>query len=356
MPTNAPDSPQGPFEGSRCLAAPDGHWRPATIRRVNEDGTFTIEFDLKEMAVFPFMPCWYGITSSEISFNDARQWAPVFAQISPDGQSLRLIDFPDALASIGFQVPLDKAQKFWEMACQKLFNEPGVDAKNHVLDEATSYQLFLHLGISAKRCAEKLQPNMPTPYFKLYWNHARMGGREPANVARRVRLDDAIAALGMMARKRDRSAAAFLQRFERQHSVRLPATLVELLHLAEVAEAVIASHPNNPSLVEFQDWKLRRGMREQQLSGDYALEVMVPHQGDHVWAVVFDDGEVDARVYVQWQANEGETWLPTAPEIGMFFWDLAQTGFAWYQHTRFSGGRPVKRSDIGLILDSSRGS
>jgi hypothetical protein len=36
----------------------------------------------------------------------------------------------------------------------------------------------------------------------------------------------------------------------------------------------------------------------------------------------------------------------------MFFWDLAQTGLAWYQDTKFKGGKPVRRSDIGLVLDS----
>jgi hypothetical protein len=39
MPENKIDTPQGPFEGSRCLAG-IYDWRPATIRRVNEDGSF----------------------------------------------------------------------------------------------------------------------------------------------------------------------------------------------------------------------------------------------------------------------------------------------------------------------------
>jgi hypothetical protein len=91
-------------------------------------------------------------------------------------------------------------------------------------------------------------------------------------------------------------------------------------------------------------------MRERQLSGDCALVIIVPHQGDHEWAVVFDDGEDDARVYVRWEAEDGETWLLTAPDVGMFFWDLAQTGLTWYSDTKFKGGKPVRRSDIGLVL------
>jgi hypothetical protein len=92
-------------------------------------------------------------------------------------------------------------------------------------------------------------------------------------------------------------------------------------------------------------------MRERQLSGDYALVIMLPHQGDHEWAVVFNDGEDDARVYVRWDTENGESWLLTAPSIGMFFWDLAQSGLTWYQDTKLKGGKPVRRSDIGLVLD-----
>jgi hypothetical protein len=79
---------------------------------------------------------------------------------------------------------------------------------------------------------------------------------------------------------------------------------------------------------------------------------MVPHQGSHAWAAVFDDKEDDARVYVRYDTENGEEWMLTAPGIGMFFWDLAQTGLTWHQDTRFNGGKPVKRSDIGLVLDS----
>lgn len=48
-------------------------------------------------------------------------------------------------------------------------------------------------------------------------------------------------------------------------------------------------------------------------------KIMVPHQGHHEWAVLFDDGEDDAQVYVRSQTVSGEVWLLTAPRIGMFF-------------------------------------
>jgi hypothetical protein len=44
---------QGLFSGSRCLAALAGQWAPATVRRVNEDGTFKIEFDAKQLVARP---------------------------------------------------------------------------------------------------------------------------------------------------------------------------------------------------------------------------------------------------------------------------------------------------------------
>ena len=167
-------------------------------------------------------------------------------------------------------------------------------------------------------------------------------------------LDDAIAALGLTTGRIDRSAADFLQRFEREQGVQLPATLKELLQRHGVAEAVSDCHPNNPNLVEFRrgDWKLRHGLWDRDLGGDCALTILVPHQGDHEWAAVFDDGDDDARIYVRWDGEPDDTWLPTAPGIGLFFWDLAQTGLGWYQDTRFEGGKPVRRTDIGLVPDS----
>jgi len=332
------------------VAGPGGHWGLATIRRVNEDGTFQIEFDVKQMVLMRY---WYGATSAEISFDDARQWGAVFAQISPDGRSFTLTNFQDAASRMGYQVTLDQSRQLWSESCQKLFNISESETESSALDEAMAYQLFLHLRASAKQCSELLRADWTRPYFKLYWNQTRMGGREPAEIHRRVTLDDALAALGLTANEVDESAVAFFQRFEQEHAIRLPGTLKELLQCDGIADAVTDCHPNNPNLVPLEDgeWILQRGMREKQLGGDYAIVIMLPHQGDHEWAVVFDDGEDDARVYLRWDLGEGVEWQLTAPGIGMFFWDLAQTGLAWYQHTRFEGGKPVKRSDIGLVLD-----
>jgi hypothetical protein len=34
----------------------------------------------------------------------------------------------------------------------------------------------------------------------------------------------------------------------------------------------------------------------------------------------------------------------------MFFWDLAQTGLAWYRETGFKNGPGTKTTDIGLAV------
>lgn len=348
MTGNETDAPQGPFEGSRCLAGPAGYWAPATIRRVNEDGTFKIEFDTKEMTL---MPHWYGVTRAEISFDDVRQWPPVFARISPDERSLDWTHFQNAFEPLGFPISHDEARQLWDRVGQELFNLPAAKSEGLVLDAAMSYQFFRHLGISAKLCAENLRTDRPKRHFKLYWNQTRMGGREPYELSRRVTLEDAFAALGLTVARTDKAAAAALERFEQEQGIQLPMALVELLRRAGVEEAVRQCHPNNPDLVEFRHgrWELYRDMRNQNLSGDYAIVIMLPHQGDHEWAVVFDSGKDDAQIYLRWDTEQGEAWLLTAPSVGMFFWDLAQTGLAWYQDVQFKGGKPVRRSDIGLV-------
>lgn len=70
----------------------------------------------------------------------------------------------------------------------------------------------------------------------------------------------------------------------------------EFISLAGVAEAVADCHPNNPNLVPLTEWQVRRGMKEQQLTGNYSLVIMLPHQGDHECAIVFNEGDDDAQV------------------------------------------------------------
>lgn len=142
MPESTAIEQQGPWEGSRCLAGPGGSWRSAIIRRVNEDGTFQVEFDLKEMVL---LPRWYGVTLSEISFHDQEQWATAFAALSPDGRKITLADFSTALTRLDFHVEVEATRKYWVQGCQKLFPLSQEQAESQVLNQESSYQFFLHL-------------------------------------------------------------------------------------------------------------------------------------------------------------------------------------------------------------------
>jgi hypothetical protein len=213
---------------------------------VNEDGTFTVEPDVKEMAVMPY---WYGVTAADLG------------------------------------------------------------------------------GVAE-------EPN----YFRLYWNQTRMGGRQPGEVARRVTMEDALVALGLGDAAVDEGVRAAIAEVEAKEQIKLPTELVRLLSASGVRERVLRTHPNNPELVEVKHWELVK-VGDQRL-----LPIVEPHQGNHRWAVMFDDGMADAQVFVA----VGAQYLLTAPSTALFFWDLAQTGLAWYQETGHKGGKPVVRTDIGI--------
>jgi len=313
-----------------------GSWLPGTIRGRNDDGTFQIELDKKEMS---FMPYWYGVTASEISFNDRSRWASIFAHLSAGSQFLQTANIQQAFASAGYQVPADKIPELWRVCCQKLFGSSEATAEKLALGEAESYRLFLHFGISAEECARHLQKMPRDPYMKLYWNQSRMGGRNPTDLGRTVSPEEMLVALGIADADIDQTRAAGLLQLEILHQVRLPTRLVDLLRRTGVEDAVTNCHPNNPTLLEFPEfeepeWGLRRAMRQHNVDGDYAITFMVPHQGEHHWAAVFDEGDEDARVYLWWKSEEDEEWFITAPDTSMFFWDLAQTGAANWKSIR----------------------
>jgi len=348
MPTELPPPTEGPFTGSRCLAAPSGYWAPATIRRVNEDGTFKIEFDVKEMIVLPH---WHGVTKAEISFNDSARWLAIFERLCAGKGSLGLADLGNILTRIGYRADAQQLAQFWGQSCKKLFNVSEDSAAAHVLDADASYRVFLAAGISAVQVEQRLEPAQAQPHARVYWNQTRMGGREPAELSRQVTLNDAFAALGVAQHGVAPASAQLVAQFEQSQGVRLPAVLNCFLTQRGVVQAVTAAHPNNPWLIwpGQEEWRLRSDMRKIGLSGGYAFRLM--NHYDYDWYAVFDDGDEDARVYLNWECEDGEVWRRVAPSIGVFFWDLAQTGLCWYQDTRFQGGRAVRQTDIGLILD-----
>jgi hypothetical protein len=334
------------------VAGPDGHWGRAKVRRVNEDGTFTIEPDEKPMLLMPY---WYGVTVAEVSFNDAERWPAALGRLNGGADRLDEAGFFAALTALGFVATGDEVRRCWVETCGKLFGISEGQATGIALDSAQGYALCLAVGISAKRLDEGLAAGGVTrTHYKLYWNLTRMGGREPDELPRPVTLDDAFAALGAAGGAIDKRAVAQLQSFEEAHAIRLPEALKAFFSRRRIGEAVHGCHPNNPDpvSVEKEGWELQREMRRRGLGGDLAFTVMLPHQGDHEWVAVFDDGDPDARLYVRWDGEDGEVWKLTAPTVGMFFWDLAQTGLAWYRETGFEGGPQTRKTDIGLAVAS----
>lgn len=139
-----------------------------------------------------------------------------------------------------------------------------------------------------------------------------MGGRDPADVKRAVTLADAFAALGITPNDLGSSTAASVEELERQNTIRLPAVLKKLACQRGILDAIHDCHSNNPNFLPVSEWQLRRDTPDYPLCGEYAIVIMEPHQGDHRWAVHFDQGEDDPQVYVGWDVEQGGKWVLTA--------------------------------------------
>ena len=330
-----------PNEGTRCLAAPTGRWAPGRIQRVNEDGTFTVELDENDMIILPY---WYGVTSDQISINDEAYWPDIFERLTYGSSRMTRATFADSLSRAGYRIDEHQLGEFWSHHCKDLFDiESAAEA---ALNEEQVYLLLLRAGSSAKQFTQ--EDRSEVDYYKLYWNQIRMGGRQPSEISRSVTLDDAFGALGIPQSTINAASAAHIHTFQRHNQVEIPSNLRKLLCCASISDAVLRSHPNNPELVlpEDEDFELQNHPPLGTTKADYALPIMFPHQGNHVWVAVFDRGDTDARVYV---TLDHANWLLTSPTIGMFFWDLAQTGLIWYQNTGHDGGKPIDKTDIGVI-------
>jgi len=245
--------------GTRCLTCCEGPWALGTVRRLNEDGTFDVELDVKTMSI---MPRWRGVTRAELIVDE--------------------LDTPPA--------------------------------------------------------------SVPEAPFRLYWNQTRMGGRDPAELARPVTLDDAFAALGLDGDDEDPAAVAALA----AHNVRFPDSLRRLATRAGLGEAIETSHPNTPTWIPIESWQLVA-------HGDAtAVTIMEPHQGGFAWTLVFREGADDGEVWVAW-SDDGESPMPprrvSAASLGLFFWDLAQTGLCWYAAVDYEGRAPTRATDLGLAID-----
>ena len=229
MPEHKTTNKQGPFEGSRCLAGLGGNrWALATIQKVYEDGSFKIEFDNNKKS--RLAPYWYGVTSAEISFDDADKWPSVFGRLSANQVGFTKADCRSSLAILGISVSDAEMQQFWIQSCRELFYIEAEKAEELILDREQAYKLFLHAGFCAKQFEESLKASSKLQrYFKLYWNQTRMGGREPSEICRPVMLEDAFAALGVSESGVDVQKATFLKALEEKHSVLLPDSLKKFL-------------------------------------------------------------------------------------------------------------------------------
>ncbi|MEW6732148.1 MAG: hypothetical protein AB1489_12540 [Acidobacteriota bacterium] len=339
-------------EGTHCLAAPRGSWSGAIIRRLNEDGTYKIEYDEKDMILMPY---WYGVTISELSVDDETRWSDVALRVTGSQNDFSRADLAAVLARLGYSVTEDRLIEFWVKTCGTLFEFAPDTARDAHVDFAQAYQIIRKAGLSAKQVGEYFESEpRAVSYFKLYWNQTRMGGRDPSEVARSITADDAYAALGVQGDRVDGSAAQALEAWQMRTGILLPQLLTTFLTRESIARGVRDCHPNNPNLPPFDgsDFRVESAMRDRGVPGNFAITLMVPHQGDHAWFAVFDEGDDDARICVGPLDDDAEnqSWILTAPTIAFFFWDLAQTGLCWFEDTQFGGGKPTIRTDIGLAL------
>ena len=323
-------------EKSRCLASLGGAWLPAEVRRENEDGTFNLEFDVKNM---DFMPIWYGITADQISIGDDDLWPDVYSKITSSSLGLTQADLLNAVEAIGIPVSDDQLNRLWNRYCT---DSHGVLAEG--LGQEQAYQLILRIGLAAKRFCNGYRDD--SECFKFYWNQTRMGGRDPRELPRIVTLDDAFHALGIR-EAIDPETAAKVEKYQRKNGIRFPSDLNRLLCCSGITNAIRSSHPNNPEFVlplkTYAEFWPNPPIPDYP-DAEFAFMILHMH-GDPIWTAVFNDNCDEIRVFLK----SGSKWKLVAPSIGMFFWDLAQTGLTWEECRVPKNKSNLEKSDIGVI-------
>ncbi len=310
--------------GLRCLGCPGGPWHELRIVRCNEDGTF----NAIPVGSDSFLDEWQGVTRPELSIDDQARWPALFERLRGARAGLGRAELQRALEGIGVVIGAEQMATYWAGQCRALLERPDASADefNEVeLDQAQAYRLIRASGYCAKLLAT---PPAEGELFRLYWNGVRMGGRDPADVDRAIGLDDALAALGLAEATDDDAVAAALAGFERDHGLRLPSTLRRLWARTGVRDAIGESHCNNPEPCPVAAWTAHCDV-DRALGGGLAVRIMTPHQGDHAWWAVFDDGAADAAIAISFE-EDGPPVQRIASSLPFFFWDLAETGRCWY--------------------------
>lgn len=277
-----------------------------------------------------FLDEWEGVTREEIIEDDEKRWPPVYARIKGDRPGVGWQDARKATEALGVSITPEAMQAHWRDKSHKLFGKTG-DADAILLNEAQTYQLFISSGF----CATQFIQQKPAPreeFFKLYWNSIRMGGRNPADVGRAIGLEDALSALDLSSSLVDEKEKQELEAFEGLYALKLPATLKALWSRKGALHAIYKGHCNNPnpcSAADFTD-----PFDTSEIAGKrYAVLIMLPHQGEHAWWVVFNDGDEDGEIWLSIQEESGPAHR-VAASLPFFFWDLRETGRHWEQRQK----------------------
>ncbi|HEX8915063.1 MAG TPA: hypothetical protein VF796_22115 [Humisphaera sp.] len=342
--------------GTRCLAFNGQGYQPVVVTRANEDGTYNVSLGGDGGGV-PGLDVMYGVGRTELVAGDERAWAALFPTLCRDGRMLTVDDFAVILGRLGKPVEMDKLGAFWG----RRFNGAPADA-------AAAYKLILDFGYSATSLPDRMAGKAPSPTARLhkqYINNLRMGGRDPAEVARPVTFDDVRAALGLSAAV-DAERVAMLDRAEAAAGVKLPPD-VRALFESPGASPAFARHCTGPQLASpFEEgWKIHPTDRVDAVGGSHAVELLHENQGICTWLAVFDDGDAEARVYVTDRTGfeeEGDPgpdgppvrWFLAAPTLSFFVWDLMQTSYAWSTVNEPENAGKFRRTDIGLAVDATR--
>lgn len=293
------------------MANPGGPGGPAgwvTVERRLRDGTYAV---MPEGAT-SFLDRWEGVTRAELSLDDAALWPAAFARLRGDGPGVDQQRAAAALTALGYDVPADQLAARWPA---------GVE----VLDAAATAAWFTGLGFGAALLVDA-PPPPHLRHYPFYWNSLRMGGRPPDDVGRPIALADTLAALALPpAAPPDAATTAALDALAQAHPLRVPPGLRALWATPGALAAIGDSHPNAPSPRAAADWVVRAAPAITRRP--HAVEIMDPHQGEHVWLAVFGDADDDAEIWIE-LAPHLTPWR-CAPTSALFFWDLAQTGDAW---------------------------
>lgn len=309
-------------KGTRCLAFLGDAWVDATVKRRNEDGSFDIVPAGHED---DFMEVWQGLTQSELSFDDEALWPPVFDALRGAEKGIGRAEARKAFESLGLEVEDQALSDFWTKQCGEIC--PGKDAASLVLDRAQSYRVFAGSGYSAKQLADP-STHPSKDLFKLFWNQVRMGGRDPSEVGRTITLDDTLESLHLTKARDDAKTKKALAAFEKKQKITLPRTLKQLWSKTNADGAILDSHCNNPETLDVKQFELRRGKKKDPWGARLAVQIMVPHQGDHAWWAIFDDGAEDAEIWISFEEEKPPV-RRVATSLAFFFWDLAETGRCW---------------------------